>query len=390
MKRLVLCCDGTWNSPEGQSISNIEKLARSVELVDTQNPAKPVAQQVTYVGGVGTGGYRMDQALGGLLGLGLERNVLAGYRALALNYEDEDEIFVFGFSRGAYTARAVVGLINDIGLVTREQLLAGVTNAGAESVFQAIREAFVAGTPASPPEGLSFGHPPIRFVGVFDTVGARGIPIPLSRKRRFNDTRLSPSVDCARQALALDDRRIAYIPCLWDVSAPSEPAASAVSTWAEEHEIERVKQVWFPGGHSDVGGGRSQPELTVYALAWMMQEASRCGLSFAAHPAPTRPVVLEAKVRPSLLFRILNYLPSQGMTARTRDLTRTFEGGGRPQVKFASHLPPLLELDDYSAYASNLGRYLDAPAASLSAVLTDSGALEEIPYQPEVSSFTLR
>ncbi|MDF2807284.1 MAG: hypothetical protein K0S43_2230, partial [Cellulosimicrobium sp.] len=108
MKRLVLCCDGTWNSPVNASVSNIEKIARSVR---TGIGPDGVQQMVFSVEGVGAQGYLVDRLLGGAFGYGLTRNVVAGYRHLALNYEPGDEIYVFGFSRGAYTARSVVGMV---------------------------------------------------------------------------------------------------------------------------------------------------------------------------------------------------------------------------------------------------------------------------------------
>src|SRR5689334_4218024 len=121
MKRLVVCCDGTWNKPDAQTVTNIEKIARTVQTDPAD--AGGVQQLVYYVSGVGAGSYKADRILGGAFGFGLFHNVIAAYRFLAQNYEPGDEIFVFGFSRGAFTARSVAGMVARVGLVTRLILL---------------------------------------------------------------------------------------------------------------------------------------------------------------------------------------------------------------------------------------------------------------------------
>ncbi|MEP6762244.1 MAG: DUF2235 domain-containing protein, partial [Sporichthyaceae bacterium] len=116
MKRLVICCDGTWNKPENKNITNIEKIARSVETDPTRSGG--VQQHVQYIGGVGANFYWLDRIVGGAFGLGLFGHITTGYRFLALNYDPGDQIFVLGFSRGAYTARSLVGMITRVGLLT--------------------------------------------------------------------------------------------------------------------------------------------------------------------------------------------------------------------------------------------------------------------------------
>src|SRR6059058_4478483 len=121
-RRLVVCCDGTWNRSDAKNITNVEKIARTIQ---TDPAAAGGTQQlVEYVAGVGVG-YAMDRLLGGWLGEGVFANVRAGYRYLALNYQPGDEIYLFGFSRGAYTARSIAGIIGTTGLLTRESLVAG-------------------------------------------------------------------------------------------------------------------------------------------------------------------------------------------------------------------------------------------------------------------------
>src|SRR5689334_4435203 len=266
MKRLVICCDGTWNRPDSQHVTNIEKIARTVQI-DSSAVEAGVQQSVLYLSGVGVG-YGVDRILGGAFGFGLFHNVLAGYRFLASNYEPGDEIYVFGFSRGAYTARSLCGMIGKAGLLTRKAL---VEEKLPEAVARYKRE-----NPAGGSSGESdaefkrdFCHPdtPIHFLGVFDTVGALGVPGALRRRHQFHDVKLSKAVQCARQALAIDEPRMKFEPCLWE------------KTDAEGEE-DRVRQVWFEGAHSDVGGGVEPTGLPDTALLWMAGEANKQGLVF--------------------------------------------------------------------------------------------------------------
>jgi hypothetical protein len=269
-KRLVICCDGTWNRPDTANVTNVEKIARTIET-DLRRTGG-VQQLVLYLSGVGSSGYFVDRILGGAFGFGLFNNIRAGYRFLALNYDPGDEIFVFGFSRGAYTARSLVGMVGRVGLLTREALVA-------DKLGEAV-ERYRAG-----PDGASaFARTPeqfraaychrdvsVRLLGVFDTVGALGVPGAVSRRHQFHDVTLGPIVTCARQALALDERRLKFEPCLWE--APEEQRI------ADEAQG-RVRQVWFTGVHSDVGGGYPVCGLSDTTLLWMTSEARACGLVF--------------------------------------------------------------------------------------------------------------
>ncbi len=267
MKRLVICCDGTWNRPDAKHVTNIEKIARTVQT--DLGRTGGVQQLVLYLSGVGGAGYHTDRLLGGAFGLGLFHNVLAGYRFLSLNYEPGDEIYVFGFSRGAYTARSLAGMVAKVGLLTRRALVQEKLPEAVERYKGVDSEAGKKG--ASTEEfKRDFCHPdtPIHFIGVFDTVGALGVPGALRRRHQFHDVRLGAAVKSARQALAVDERRMKFEPCLWD--AVDETCC----------EDPRVKQVWFEGCHSDVGGGFKDTGLSDTALLWMVAEASNKGLAF--------------------------------------------------------------------------------------------------------------
>ena len=276
MKRLVVCCDGTWGSPVNASVTNIEKIARAIR---TDKPVDGVQQMVFYVGGVGSRGYLADRVLGGAWGYGLTTNVVEGYRVIAMNYDPGDEIFVFGFSRGAYTARSVAGMIASVGLLRPDALLRD----GLAKAEQAYRDYGPGGAQrrAAFKTASCYDSTPVTFLGVFDTVGALGVPLPFMRRAKFHDVTLSASVRCARQALSIDDRRIKFEPSLWEVPVDEPPG--------------RVKQVWFPGSHSEVGGGTAHRGLSDVALRWMVGEAVAAGLG-------VDPARIEVQVEPEARF----------------------------------------------------------------------------------------
>lgn len=324
MKRLVVCCDGTWNRPDSRDVTNVEKIARTVQTDLPQSTG--VQQLVYYIGGVGTEGYAADKLLGGAFGFGLFHNVIACYRFLAQNYDPADELFILGFSRGAYTARSLAGMIGKVGLLTK---LALVQDQLSEAVrlYQDIRVS--PGTPDPTIEAFKHDHcstPTITFLGVFDTVGALGVP-GLARAPRFHNVQLSSQVLCARQALAIDETRMKFAPTFWEAPAHGGPP---------DHEDPRVKQVWFEGYHSDVGGGYPQEEtgLSDTALLWLVHEAHRAGLVFDAtlltlYVNSGSPDVLHDPLNP--LFRADNLLLTlkaglaghspNGFTHGLRDLT---------------------------------------------------------------------
>lgn len=276
MKRLVVCCDGTWNKPDSQSITNVEKIARTVQ----SDPAATggVHQLVYYVSGVGAGSYAADRILGGAFGFGLFHNVIACYRFLAQNYEDGDEIFIIGFSRGAYTARSVAGMVGRVGLLTKVSLVEEKLPA-AVRLYQRTdlpEGAFGASVDEFKHDHCHLGK--VDFLGVFDTVGALGLPGLSRHGPQFHDVQLSRQVLRARHALALDETRLKFVPTFWEVPEPGAgvPAQAGQTTT----EDPRVKQVWFEGAHSDVGGGYRETGLSDTSLLWMVREAHAAGLVF--------------------------------------------------------------------------------------------------------------
>ncbi|MET0929184.1 MAG: DUF2235 domain-containing protein [Aeromicrobium sp.] len=321
MKRLVVCCDGTWNKPDSPSITNVEKIARTVQ--SDPRATRGVHQFVYYVGGVGTGGYKADDLLGGAFGFGLFRNVIACYRFLAQNYEPGDEIFIIGFSRGAYTARSVAGMVGRVGLLTKVSLV--------EERLPAAVHFYRRTHPAGGAFGEGVGEfkhdhchaPKVDFLGVFDTVGALGVPGFMKLAPQFHDVQLSSQVLRARHAMAVDETRLKFAPTFWE-SAESSPAGAV--------EDARVKQVWFEGAHSDIGGGYPATGLSDTALLWMVREAHAAGLVF---DVPLLDHYVNSGSDPvrhdplSLMFRVDNLVLRTRMRLRRPRAGSPFSGGLR-------------------------------------------------------------
>ena len=236
-----------------------------------------MSQSVHYEPGVGTRPH--ERILGGAFGAGLSRNVRDCYAWLIENYEPGDELFLFGFSRGAFTARSLAGLIRNSGIL-RPEFRAMVPDA--YQLYRSRKPEHAPGEDRAIAFRERYSHPDaeIAFVGVWDTVGALGIPISglrpplLSRRWTFHDTTLSRFVQNAYHAVSIDERRRPFVPTLsvhkqlpsGDVDPP--PAHQTVS------------QVWFAGVHSDVGGGYPDPALSEIPLLWMAGHARACGLAF--------------------------------------------------------------------------------------------------------------
>jgi uncharacterized protein (DUF2235 family) len=300
-KNIVLLSDGTGNSAAKLFKTNVFRLYEALDRSD------PTVQVAYYDDGVGTSSFRPLAALGGLFGVGLRRNVLDLYRFLCRNYEPGDHIYCFGFSRGAFTARVLAGLIAREGVVANgrdEARLARDASAayrrfrrrfnvtgGAVTLLRNLRDVVIgwfqdSRTPVPVPE--------IQFVGVWDTVAAYGGPIeevtraidqwiwPLS----MPDRTMSGKIRRACHAIALDDERNAFHPVLWDEAEvhgatgkqPMYQGWKDPGPGVPDIDRQRLSQVWFAGMHSDVGGGYAQDGLSYEALQWMIDRAVAYGL----------------------------------------------------------------------------------------------------------------
>ena len=275
-KRLVICCDGTWNTPDKlkggvYAITNVARVALGTPSIGADGRE----QAVYYDKGVGTG--KFDLLRGGVFGWGLSRNIKEAYTFLVRCYEPGDDVFLFGFSRGAYTVRSLAGLIRNSGLLKRnfEEKI--------DEAYKLYRKPGDAAKPRSNEMTLfrkSFSHETnIHFIGVWDTVGALGVPmlvnIPLISKRwTFHDVKLSTYVDNAFHALAIDEHRKPFTPALWEQQTDS-------FSFRQRKLPQRLEQAWFIGSHSDVGGGYPENEagLSRLALEWIVERARECGLT---------------------------------------------------------------------------------------------------------------
>ena len=285
MKRLALFFDGTWNRPG--SDTNVWRLSRMI----ADRSAGEVRQLVHYDAGVGTRWY--DRLSGGAFGKGLSDNVLDGYRWLVEHYEDGDQVYLFGFSRGAFTARSLAGVIARCGLLERGAALSSQQVYDRYRKGDAVRPLYElrylrekkGETRFDAEERVLLDHSRwsrnlVEMVGVWDTVGSIGLPfgrIPgvSSSTLHFHNTHLSRIVRHSYQALALDEYRKPYWAILWTRFMPDQPTP-AVPT--DDDRI--VEQRWFSGAHSNVGGGYAGDLLPRRPLAWIQSKAESCGLGF--------------------------------------------------------------------------------------------------------------
>ena len=294
-KNIVLCSDGTGNSAGVVAITNVRRLYQALDL---SNPSKQIA---FYDDGVGSGGSKTVRILGGIFGIGLARNVRQLYRFLCDTYQPHDRIYLFGFSRGAFTVRVLAAVIAHCGIVNRQRLTGTATMASAVVLaYRCFRGNHKAGilskpfrwlrnhlfTPPKMPTNaqtfrLRFSHEcneHIEVLGLWDTVSAYGMPIDeLARfvntfvyRIKFQSQKISWKIRHAYHALALDDDRRTFTPLL--IHSVESGPNNAPGT--------HVEQVWFAGMHADVGGGYANCNLALVPLEWMICRAKASGLLF--------------------------------------------------------------------------------------------------------------
>jgi len=315
-RRLVVCLDGTWNKP-GQKDEGVRTETNVLKLSEALS--KLPDQIVGYFRGVGTD--RGEKVTGGAFGWGLFDQIKDGYRFLRENFQPNDRIYIFGFSRGAYSARSLAGMVLRCGIIKRDadpkfpdlgsDLLTTQQDGNlrmdvVDRVFALYKRAY---DPKNRPEVERFKQrychdTGLRLVGVWDTVGSLGVPdgvIPFLKKfdkaldeklYGFLDTDLNPRVEAAYHAVAIDEHRKPFLPTLWTVPGGAAPRVNVPGS--------SVEQTWFVGAHSNVGGGYADTGLSDVALKWMIDRAAKNGLKFDdVALAAVRPVPL-AKRRDSL------------------------------------------------------------------------------------------
>lgn len=253
-RRLVLCLDGTWNSyKDHTNVSRLHALTPNLP-----GGAGVTEEQIKYYDeGVGNGSF--DRIGGGLLGMGLSKNICQAYAWLVRNYLDGDQTFIFGFSRGAYTARSLAGLIARCGIARLARRID--PDAMAERAYGIYRGSATDNSEAQAFRNNESREVRIDFLGVWDTVGALGAP-SLKFAEKFHNTGLCANVANAYHAIAIDEHRAAY----------------DVVLWTDNPGNARMEQRWFPGAHANVGGGYEDDLLPDLSLKWMLNKACDCGL----------------------------------------------------------------------------------------------------------------
>jgi hypothetical protein len=315
-KNIVFCADGTWNGPgeadhddQNSPASNVFKLFLALDGIDDPDTARlakeqertlsapdgAVLQVAKYLHGVGDSANFLARLLGGTLGVGLITRIVRGYTFVSRHYEAGDRIYIVGFSRGAYTARALAGLISAKGLLSAAAVdfadKPAAYRAGT-AVWHEWRRGVLAAKQgplgrfehimfdlprflARPPDPATLVPAPIEAVAVWDTVGALGIPLFDAQHVavdvfQFADLALSGNVKFGRHAISIDEERADFTPTLWD----PDPG--------------RIVQVLFPGAHADVGGGYTtsggESGLSDGALCWLGRELKQLGVRFASRP----------------------------------------------------------------------------------------------------------
>jgi uncharacterized protein (DUF2235 family) len=272
MKRLAIFLDGTWNT-----LNNNTNVWRLKSLCAETNE-----QRVYYSQGVGT--RRGESARGGITGYGIDNEIIDAYAWLIENFDDGDEIFIFGFSRGAYTARSLSGLICKCGVL---KLGAPLSIEQLYDRYQLYNAITIRALMAQLPKDASLEDQwivkysratKITFVGVWDTVGSLGLPVGSVKAKvhrfRFLDTHLRLDNLNAFHALALDEHRKNFEPTFWTKTVKHG------ETGAADRTIDKVEQRWFVGAHANVGGGYPSDALAQLPLKWLMGKAAATGLVF--------------------------------------------------------------------------------------------------------------
>lgn len=334
MTKYAIFCDGTWMSLRDPQPTNVVLLARSLASVS----AKGVPQAVYYDAGIGIGSNVSPlnnfavKYLGGMFGSGLDEKIERAYQFLVLNFEPGDEIYVFGFSRGAYTARSLCGLIRKCGILKRNcfnqipeamRRYRSKANPGSPEMIE-FRKQYTHSLAAGPEDYIHFGIDPpapcsfdrahetredlyqyrpdrsyrMMFAGIWDTVGELGVPRRIdlfggNRRYDFHDTQASSLMSSLRHAVAANEGREVYdvtpfanLDTLnnkwaaitgWDTV---DPAARGHVPYAYRPYQER----WFPGDHCSVGGGTPVTGLSSAALLWIAEGANWAGLDFIDDP----------------------------------------------------------------------------------------------------------
>ncbi|KAK6540546.1 hypothetical protein TWF694_009337 [Orbilia ellipsospora] len=284
-KRLIIACDGTWQDSNNEDLqdgklkppTNVTRICRAIKSLSSSD----IPQIVYYQAGPGSSNNPFDKVIGGAMGEGVAQNLRECFSFLSNNYAPGDEIFFIGFSRGAFTARSVASMVASLGVLTKKGLESFAV------IMKDYQNRYVKGYKSPQPDcpfpnkpsaadpeyleqlyryGMTIPNVGIKAIGVWDTVGSLGIPkiqwlqsmgIQSHKmdEMKFYDTSLHPRVEYAFQVLALDEKRSAFVPTVWELPKGSPTV---------------LKQVWMAGEHSNIGGGWDDQNIANISLAWMI------------------------------------------------------------------------------------------------------------------------
>ncbi|KAF2838110.1 hypothetical protein M501DRAFT_992982 [Patellaria atrata CBS 101060] len=314
-KRIIICCDGTWQSavsldPSQGCPSNVARISRIIAKAGVDQSGKEWQQVVYYDAGVGSGAItEYEKKRQGGLGIGLLENVIEAYNFIVNNYSPGDQLFFFGFSRGAYTVRAAAGLVIELGVIKPSCMRRFLEMYSHYIKAEKFEEGF---SKYSEWQTFTSKYPvyieraeavTIQAIGVFDTVGALGVPdvghifrkdnSRLRKAYQFHNTNLSDNILHAYQALALDERREPFEPSIWKLKSGAKT---------------KLCQCWFPGAHVNVGGGSSdnadeanpkgdREQLASISYAWMLDRV-RPHLAFDEAALEIQKVEIRANAQP--------------------------------------------------------------------------------------------
>jgi len=321
-KNIILCLDGTWNKPdEDGHEENEETNVRNLwEILDKAQPSRQV---VYYDEGVGSHWY--SRIIGGISGLGLAKNIREAYFELCKHYESGDKIFIFGFSRGAYTARSLAGMIYSCGLLKQDQL----TEESIQHAFDVYKDANKLDRKRFKQNNTACQ---IEVIGVWDTVGSLGIPIGFLKKLtnkyvQFHDTKLNKDALHAYHAVSIDEQRSTFKPTLWDTNSGTDEQV--------------IEQVWFSGVHADVGGGYKERHHSNIAFNWMIEKIKhKVALDTRHYPYPED---VSRKIHESYKFY---YGGRERRVAPVTDInTPSVHSSVLKKLKLIQHYTPLALVD---------------------------------------------
>ena len=283
-RHLVICTDGTWNQPDQKDRdrmvpTNVAEVARALSGFAKTKSGGKIEQIVYYDTGIGTAVGWPRRYVYGATGFGLKNKILRAYQAIAKAYKPGDKIFLFGFSRGAYTARSLAGLIGICGIPCASSVSEAKLKIRVEKAYDVYRIGNASTRKNKADDyAAEYSHrkgkhivKDIHFIGVWDTVGALGVPYwpfrwIMRSSYKFHDITLGAHVQRAFHAMAIDERRRLFAQTPW---IQGEGDASQI-----------VEQVWFPGVHANVGGGYVDSGLADRAFLWMCLRAADAGLGF--------------------------------------------------------------------------------------------------------------